>query len=179
MAIVDVDSKTAAETAGWLRETTGSDTMAFQCDVTSPEQVDDMVAAVTDRYKKLDAAFCNAGICINEAAELMSFEHWKKVIDINLTGVFLTARAAGRVMLEQGHGSIINTASMSAHIVNVPQPQCAYNASKAGVIHGQTGQAGRAAVRLRLSGRRHKHLYHRFRLCGRRRIHQFLRGRPQ
>ena len=64
----------------------------------------------------------------------MTFEQWKKVIDINLTGVFLTAQAAGKVMLKQGSGSIINTASMSAHIVNVPQPQCAYNASKAGVI---------------------------------------------
>jgi len=49
--------------------------------------------------------------------------------------VFLTAQAAGRQMIKQGTGgSIINTASMSAHIVNVPQPQCAYNASKAGVI---------------------------------------------
>jgi len=57
-----------------------------------------------------------------------------KVIDINLTGVFLTAQAAGKVMIKQGGGSIINTASMSAHIVNVPQPQCAYNASKAGVV---------------------------------------------
>ena len=63
----------------------------------------------------------------------MTFEQWQKVIDINLTGVFLCATAAGRVMLKQGHGSIINTASMSGHIVNVPQPQCAYNASKAGV----------------------------------------------
>ncbi len=64
----------------------------------------------------------------------MTFEQWKKVIDINLTGVFLTAQAAGKQMLKQGKGSIINTASMSGHIVNVPQPQCAYNASKAGVI---------------------------------------------
>lgn len=134
VAVVDVDIRTAQETADWLRETTGSDTMAFQADVTNPDQVDDMVAVVTEKYRKLDAAFCNAGICINEPAELMSFEHWKKVIDTNLTGVFLTARAAGKVMLKQGYGSIINTASMSAHIVNVPQPQCAYNASKAGVI---------------------------------------------
>lgn len=71
---------------------------------------------------------------VNAPAEDMSLEQWKRVIDINLTGVFLTAQAAGRVMLKQGYGSIINTASMSAHIVNVPQPQCAYNASKAGVI---------------------------------------------
>ena len=134
VAIVDVDIQTARETADWLRDTTGADTMAYQTDVTDPEQVDGMVAAVVEKYGKLDAAFCNAGICINEPAESMSFAHWKKVIDINLTGVFLTARAAGKVMLEQGYGSIINTASMSAHIVNVPQPQCAYNASKAGVI---------------------------------------------
>ena len=58
----------------------------------------------------------------------------EKVIDINLTGVFLTSQAAAKVMLKQGKGSIIHTASMSAHIVNVPQPQCSYNASKAGVI---------------------------------------------
>ena len=71
---------------------------------------------------------------MNIPAEEMTYEQWKKVIDINLSGVFLTAQAAGKVMLKQGSGSIINTASMSAHIVNVPQPQCAYNASKAGVI---------------------------------------------
>lgn len=64
----------------------------------------------------------------------MTFEQWKKVIDVNLTGIFLTAQAAGKVMIQQGGGSIINTASMSGHIVNVPQPQCSYNASKAGVI---------------------------------------------
>lgn len=134
VAIVDVDIDTAKQTAAWLHDTTGSDTMAYQADVTNPDQVDAMVAAVTGKYGKLDACHCNAGICINEPAEEMTFEHWKKVIDINLTGIFLTARAAGRVMLKQGHGSIINTASMSGHIVNVPQPQCAYNASKAGVI---------------------------------------------
>jgi NAD(P)-dependent dehydrogenase (short-subunit alcohol dehydrogenase family) len=55
-------------------------------------------------------------------------------MNINLTGTFLTAQAAGKVMIAQGGGSIINTASMSGHIVNVPQPQCSYNASKAGVI---------------------------------------------
>lgn len=134
VAIVDVDIATAQETAQWLRETTGADTMAIRADVTDPADVDAMIAAVLDKYGKLDAAFCNAGICMNIPAEEMTLDQWKKVIDINLTGVFLTAQAAGKVMLKQGYGSIINTASMSAHIVNVPQPQCAYNASKAGVI---------------------------------------------
>lgn len=71
---------------------------------------------------------------MEEQINILRYETRKKVIDVNLNGMFLTNTAAGRQMLKQGHGSIINTASMSAHIVNVPQPQCAYNASKAGVI---------------------------------------------
>lgn len=134
LAIVDVDIDEAKKTAAELAEKNNVRAIAIKTDVTDPGQVDAMVKEVVDTYGKLDAAFCNAGICINVAAEEMSFEQWKKVIDINLTGVFLTAQAAGKQMLKQGKGSIINTASMSGHIVNVPQPQCAYNASKAGVI---------------------------------------------
>lgn len=134
IAIVDVDITTAEKTASELEKLSGKKMIAIPCDVTNPHQVDDMVRLVADTYGHLDVAFCNAGICINEPAETMSYEQWAKVISINLTGVFLTAQAAGKQMLKQGYGSIINTASMSAHIVNVPQPQCAYNASKAGVI---------------------------------------------
>lgn len=134
LAIVDVDISEATKTAAELAEAHGVKTIAIKTDVTDPQQVDAMVATVLDTFGRLDVAFCNAGICINEPAESMRFESWKKVIDINLTGVFLTNQAAGNAMLKNGGGSIINTASMSAHIVNVPQPQCAYNASKAGVI---------------------------------------------
>lgn len=134
VAIVDVDIEEAQKTARLLAETTGAQTIAIRADVTNPDDVNAMVDTVVETFGRLDVAFCNAGICINAAAEEMTFEQWKKVIDINLTGVFLTAQAAGKVMLKQGCGSIINTASMSGHIVNVPQPQCSYNASKAGVI---------------------------------------------
>lgn len=134
LAIVDVDIEEAQKTAKEIAEANGVQAIAIKTDVTNPEQVDAMVKEVVDTFGKLDAAFCNAGICINVAAEEMTYDQWKKVTDINLTGVFLTAQAAGKVMLKQGFGSIINTASMSGHIVNVPQPQCAYNASKAGVI---------------------------------------------
>jgi NAD(P)-dependent dehydrogenase (short-subunit alcohol dehydrogenase family) len=96
--------------------------------------VDRMIAEILKKFGTIDIAYNNAGICVNEKAEEMSYENWKRVIDINLTGIFLTARAAGRVMIKNRKGSIINTASMSGHIVNTPQPQSGYNASKAGVI---------------------------------------------
>lgn len=134
VAIVDVNLEGAEKVAKEIAEATGSHTIAIQCDVTKKDQVEAMVAKVVETYGKLDACYNNAGICINADAETMSYEQWSKVIDVNLNGVYLCATAAGRQMLKQGYGSIINTASMSGHIVNVPQPQCAYNASKAGVI---------------------------------------------
>lgn len=134
IAIVDLDIDEATKTAKELEENNGIKSIAIKADVTNPKDVSAMIDAVLENFGRLDVAFCNAGICLNIPAEEMTFEQWKKVIDINLTGVFLTAQAAGKVMLKQGGGSIINTASMSGHIVNVPQPQASYNASKAGVI---------------------------------------------
>lgn len=134
IAIVDLDYQEAVKTAEQLAQTTGKDVFAIACDCTKPDQVNAMIEQLLQRYGRIDIAHCNAGICVNVPAEEMSYEEWNRVIDINLNGVFLTMQAAGKVMLRQGSGSIINTASMSGHIVNVPQPQCAYNASKAGVI---------------------------------------------
>lgn len=134
VTIVDIDINEAQKTANRIEQATGARMIAVQADVTDQAQVDAMINEVLRTFGRLDAAFCNAGICMNIPAEEMTSEQWSRVININLTGVFLTAQAAGKVMLQQGGGSIITTASMSAHIVNVPQPQCAYNASKAGVI---------------------------------------------
>ena len=93
-----------------------------------------MVDEVVEKLGGLNFCHANAGICINAAADEMTYAQWKKNLAVNLDSVFLTDTIAGKYMLAHGGGSIINTASMSAHIVNVPQPQCAYNASKAGVI---------------------------------------------
>ena len=134
LALIDIDIEETEKTAGEIEKETGKKVIAIQADVTKPEEVDVMMKKIMEEFGHLDAAFCNAGICMNIPAEEMTYEQWKKVIDINLTGVFLTSQAAAKVMLKQGKGSIIHTASMSAHIVNVPQPQCSYNASKAGVI---------------------------------------------
>ncbi len=134
VAIVDLDFVEAKKTAAELAEKTGRKVIAIKTDCTDKEQVDAMVEQVVAELGGLDFCHNNAGICINAPAEEMTYEQWYKVININLNGIFLTDIAASKYMLEHGGGSIINTASMSAHIVNVPQPQCAYNASKAGVI---------------------------------------------
>jgi NAD(P)-dependent dehydrogenase (short-subunit alcohol dehydrogenase family) len=134
VAIVDIDREEAEHTAAELAGQ-GYEACAFQCDVTVQSQVSDMVESVISRWGSLEIAVNNAGRVINTPAEEMTQEQWGAVIDLNLTGVFFCAQAAGKAMIDCGiKGSIINTASMSARIVNHPQPQVAYNASKAGVI---------------------------------------------
>lgn len=134
VAIVDINEEKAKATAAEIAQATGQKVIAVKTDVTDPEEVEAMVKTVVDQLGGLDAAFNNAGMCLNVPAEEMSYEDWLKVINLNLNSVFLCSTAAGRYMLKQGHGSIVNTASMSAHIVNRPQPQCSYNATKNGVI---------------------------------------------
>ncbi len=134
VAIIDLDIAKAQNATKQIQSETGRKVIAYQADVTKETDVQQVVDSIVRDFGKLDIAFCNAGICINTKAEEMSLESWNQVLSVNLTGVFLTAQAAGKIMLQQGGGSIINTASMSGHIVNAPQPQCAYNASKAGVI---------------------------------------------
>ena len=103
----------------------------------------DLVLDVTDSARvtqvagalgPLDILVNNAGIARSgTAAEEVADEHWLNVIDVNLNGTFWCARAFGRHMLEAGRGSIVNVGSMSGFIVNRPQPQSYYNASKAAV----------------------------------------------
>ncbi len=147
VAIVDIDIDEAERTSDMIAGNLAVQTVAIKADATKPEDVEMMMETILKTFGKLDAAFCNAGICMNIPCEDMTLEQWKKVIDINLTGVFLTAQAAARQMLKQGFGSIINTASMSGTIVNVPQPQCSYNASKAGVMQLTKSMAVEFATR--------------------------------
>lgn len=102
-------------------------------DSSAPQRVNDAVVA---RHGRVDVLVNNAGIAIsNHPAETMSDEVWNKVIDVNLNGVFWACRAFGKGMLARGAGSIVNVGSMSGFIVNRPQEQANYNASKAGVHH--------------------------------------------
>lgn len=103
-------------------------------DVTDSGAVDAVAADMVANHGKVDILINNAGIARSEtAAEDVADEHWLNVLDVNLNGSFWCARAFGRHMLAAGRGSIVNIGSMSAVIVNRPQPQSYYNASKAAV----------------------------------------------
>ena len=105
-------------------------------DVTSTASVNEVAAEAIKRHGHVDILVCNAGIARSETpAEKVEDEHWLNVIDINLNGVFWCCRAFGKHMLERKKGAIVNIGSMSGFIVNKPQEQSYYNASKAGVHH--------------------------------------------
>lgn len=133
VAVVDISAGHAEAVAAELGAK-GIDALPLVADVSQPDQVNAMVAAVLARWGKLTIGVNNAGIGLWADAEAMTVEEWDRVIALNLRGVFLCAQAAGRVLLAAGYGKLINTASMSGSIVNTPQNQVAYNASKAGVI---------------------------------------------
>ena len=108
----------------------------ISCDVTQPEQVSRMLDETTAELGGIDIAVCNAGIVSVTPLLDMSPEEFQSVQDTNVTGVFLTAQAAAKAMVRQGQGGvIITTASMSGHIINIPQQVGHYCASKAAVIH--------------------------------------------
>ncbi|WP_411034037.1 SDR family NAD(P)-dependent oxidoreductase [Shinella sp. BYT-45] len=105
-------------------------------DVTDAKAVEAAHDAILARHGRVDVLVNNAGIAIsNHPAETMADEVWNKVIDVNLNGVFWCCRAFGSTMLRQGGGAIVNVGSMSGFIVNRPQEQANYNASKAAVHH--------------------------------------------
>ncbi|MDN7603867.1 SDR family oxidoreductase [Burkholderia gladioli] len=106
-----------------------------QLDVTDSASVDAAFDAVVARHGRLDVLVNNAGVVRNAPALDTDDAAWRAVLAVNLDGVFYCARSAARHMLPRRSGRIVNIASMSGSIVNKPQPQASYNASKAGVIH--------------------------------------------
>jgi NAD(P)-dependent dehydrogenase (short-subunit alcohol dehydrogenase family) len=132
VAILDIDRKVGPKTAEEIQGM-GRDSLFAYCDVTSKDSVEAAVAAVVERFGRLDIGINNAGIGILGGDEDMPKEHWDKVIAVNLTGEFLSAQAEARQFLRQQpiEGKIINIASMSAQISNC---NASYNASKAGAV---------------------------------------------
>ncbi len=110
--------------------------LALPCDVSDEESVSAMVARVVHEFGRIDILVNNAGTVWGAAPEDMPLKGWQKVVDVNLTGVFLCSQAAGRVMIEKGGGKIVNIASVAglhgapAEVAN----SLPYHATKGGVI---------------------------------------------
>lgn len=133
--LADLGADKAGEAAERLKGQ-GRSAEGVRLDVTDPQGVDALKDELLARHGRIDVLVNNAGIAIsNEPAERMANDVWLKVLDVNLNGVFWCCRAFGAGMLERGVGSIVNVGSMSGFIVNRPQEQAQYNASKAAVHH--------------------------------------------
>jgi NAD(P)-dependent dehydrogenase (short-subunit alcohol dehydrogenase family) len=145
--IADMNEEAAAVARDQLLAK-GRKAASIKLDVTSPRAVERAHAEITKAHGKVDILVNNAGIAISfKPAETMEDETWLKVIDVNLNGTFWCARTFGKAMLDQGGGAIVNVGSMSADIVNYPQEQANYNASKAGVHHLTRSLAAEWATR--------------------------------
>ena len=113
--------------------TAGGVASAMTADVTRPEDCEAQVAETVDRYGAIDVLINNAGVALHRLALDTSLEEWERVLRINLTGSFMTAQAAARVMVEQGGGRIVQLGSISGQRGNMGG--LAYGASKAAVMH--------------------------------------------
>jgi NAD(P)-dependent dehydrogenase (short-subunit alcohol dehydrogenase family) len=133
--IADRDSAAAKSASDHLGGK-GYQTEMAVMDVTDSHRVAELADNLVARHGRVDILVNNAGIARSEIpAETVTDEHWLNVIDVNLNGTFWCCRAFGKHMLAARAGTIVNVGSMSGFIVNKPQEQCYYNASKAAVHH--------------------------------------------
>jgi NAD(P)-dependent dehydrogenase (short-subunit alcohol dehydrogenase family) len=135
VVITDMDLAAADRAVADLKAK-GRKASSHVLDVTRAADVERAAQDIIESCGQVDVLVNNAGIAKSFIpAESMDDDTWLSVIDVNLNGVFWCARAFGKHMLGRKSGSIVNIGSMSGFIVNYPQEQAQYNASKAGVHH--------------------------------------------
>lgn len=134
LALLVRDADSCAEVLEEL-EPYGVRAEVITMDVTVPGQVNAAADQVVTRLGRVDGLINNAGACIHGPALEVTPDEWRQVMDVNVNGVWNCAQAFGAKMVAQGSGAIVNVGSMSGEIVNRPQWQPAYNASKAAVHH--------------------------------------------
>lgn len=151
IAIMDLREDRGQIVARELSRQTGIDVRFYSVDVTNEIQVQNAVDDIVGHYGRIDVLLNSAGIAesvffffeivqnladplcsSNRPAEAYNLDHFRRQLEINITGSFVVAQAVGRHMIKLESGSIIFIASMSASVVNWPQEQCCYNTSKAG-----------------------------------------------
>lgn len=134
LVIAEINPVTGPQAAGRIQGM-GREALFVQTDIRKKDQIDAMVARALDKFGKIDFLMNNAGVALWRAAEDNSEDEWRNLMDVNLNGLFFCCQAVSKHMISRKSGCIINIASMSGSIVNIPQLQAAYNTSKAAVIH--------------------------------------------
>lgn len=130
IVVSDINFVAAQSTAAEIARI-GERAVALQSNVAHKAEVEELIRMTTAQFGRLDFAFNNAGILKIVKPEDLSEQDWQEELNVDLTGVFLCAQAAGRYMIAHGGGKIINTASISGMIVN---SGLTYSTAKAGVI---------------------------------------------
>jgi NAD(P)-dependent dehydrogenase (short-subunit alcohol dehydrogenase family) len=134
IVIVGRDAEAAAEVQAQLREL-GRQSLIVLADLTSRSEIEKVRDRALERFGSVEVLINNAGTCVHRPALEVTDEQWRQVMDINVDAVWMSCQIFGRHMVDRGRGSIVNIGSMSAQIVNRPQWQPGYNASKAAVHH--------------------------------------------
>jgi NAD(P)-dependent dehydrogenase (short-subunit alcohol dehydrogenase family) len=130
------DGERCERVAAGLERDRGVPCLGMRCDVASAEEVAAMVSGTTDRFGRIDVLVNNAGTAWAAPVEDTPLRGWQKVVDVNLTGVFICSQAAGRVMIERGGGKIVNIASITGLRGRPPEEldAIAYSTTKGAVV---------------------------------------------
>ena len=141
VGLLDIDGEAAQQTVKIIEEQLPqSRAMWVSCDVTSEVDVDEAFESVLKKWDRLDILVNAAGIAPPGPLVDLAVGAWRSALEVNLTGYFLTARAAAKIMINQGDGgSIVNVSSKSG--LKASKDNTAYNATKAGEIHMARGWA--------------------------------------
>ncbi len=130
VALLDVDGEGACAEAARI----GARAAGWTCDVTSESAVETVFAQIVKRFGRIDVLVNNAGAAVRKPAVELAMDEWRRIMDLNLGGVFLCSRVAARVMQKQGGGAIVNLASIMGFSGGI-FPNASYQASKGGVVN--------------------------------------------
>lgn len=139
VVLLDNDAVTLAETGAMLAHEAGDAVLALVCDVSSEQQVHEVVQQVEAKFNRVDALINNAGVAVFKPIAQTSLQEWQTVMATNLDGPFICAQAFLPLMRRSGGGSIVNIASISG--LRASTLRVAYGTSKAAVIHLTKQQA--------------------------------------
>ena len=128
--IADIDSKKSKKL---LKKIKNKNIEYYKLDSTSEKNIKSLSRFILKKYQRLDVLVNCVGICFNKEAEKVKKKEWDKVINININSMFYVCKEFGKIFIKQKKGTIVNIGSNSGLIVDKPQPQASYNASKAAV----------------------------------------------